>query len=162
MTKRVVVQMSDDCHKALKAYATFYEMTMSEVLYSCTRMQLHSQLDACEFVGGMFEKLSIVPDKRAGKPCFSYMCFSCKHATACRAGIYEGVAELAGPCIDHNLVTENGKAKLTDMQQAAGQPRQFEPKIPIPQATTVGDMHHPRMKYISVKNARHLKERITS
>lgn len=34
MTKRVVVQMSDDCHKALKQYAAFYDMTMSEVSYN--------------------------------------------------------------------------------------------------------------------------------
>ena len=162
MTKRVVVQMSDDCHKALKQYASFYEMTMSEVLYSCTRMQLHIQLDSCEFVKDMFEKLSITPDKRAGKPCFSYMCFSCKHATACRAGIYEGVAELAGPCIDHGLVSENGKKKITAIQKADGQPRQFEPEIPIPVATTAGDMHHPKMKYISVKKQHISRQRITS
>lgn len=160
MTKRVVVQMSDDCHKALKQYAAFYEMTMSEVLYSCTRMQLHSQLDACEFVENMFEKLSITPDKRAGKPCFSFLCFSCKHATACRAGIYEGVAELGGPCIDHNLVTQNGKKKLTEIQKSAGQPRQFEPETPIPVATPVGDMHHP--KYIFVKKPYVTGQRITA
>ncbi len=126
MTKRVVVQMSDDCHKALKQYAAFYEMTMSEVLYNCTRMQFHTQLGVCTFVEDMFNKLHIAPDKRASKPCFSFMCFSCKHSTACKAGVYKGVVELAGPCMDHNLVTKNGQEKVSSLQKSAGQYPQFE------------------------------------
>ena len=128
MTKRVVVQMSDDCHKALKQYAAFYEMTMSEVLYNCTRMQFHTQLGVCTFVEDMFNKLHIAPDKRASKPCFSFMCFSCKHSTACKAGVYKGVVELAGPCMDHNLVTKNGQEKVSDCKNQQDSIHNLKPK----------------------------------
>ena len=127
MTKRVVVQMSDKCHKALKQYAAFYDMTMSEVLYNCTRMQFHTQLGVCEFVEDMFDKLDIAADKRAHKPCFSFMCFSCKHRTACQTGVYKGVIEIEGPCIDRDLVLENGKRRVAALQLEAGQ----EPQFPV-------------------------------
>ena len=150
MTKRVVVQMSDDCHKVLKAYAAFYDMTMSEVLYGCTRMQLHNQLDTCEFVEDVFKKLSIAQDKRALKPCFSYLCFSCKHATACRAGIYEGVVELTGPCIDHNLVTQWGQDKITAMQEESGATSQFQAK---PLSLNTGSINsHVKPQHMHAKN----------
>ena len=126
MTKRVVVQMADTCHKALKQYAVFYDMTMSEVLYNCTRMQFHKQASVCEFVEDMFDKLDIDLDKRAVKPCFSFMCFGCKHATACKVGVYQGVVELAGTCIDNDLVTPEGRTEIARIQIEAGQEPQFE------------------------------------
>tara|TARA_B100000035_G_scaffold220650_1_gene189444 strand:+ start:6597 stop:7034 length:438 start_codon:yes stop_codon:yes gene_type:complete len=126
MSKRVVVQMSEECHKALKQYAAFYGMTMSEVLYESTRMQFHTQLGVCEFVEDMFEKLGIEADNRASKPCFSFMCFSCKHRAACKEGTYQGVIELEGPCIDKNLVLENGRKRVAALQIEAGQEPQFE------------------------------------
>ena len=89
-------------------------------------MQFHKQASVCEFVEDMFDKLDIAVDKRATKPCFSFLCFGCKHATACKAGVYKGVVELAGTCIDHDLVTPEGKTKVAKLQIEAGQEPQFE------------------------------------
>ena len=140
MTKRVVVQMSDTCHKALKQYAAFYEMTMSEVLYNCARMQFHKQALVCEVVVDMFDKLDIDVDKRSTKPCFSFMCFGCKHATACKVGLYKGVVELEGPCLDNDLVLPNGKTEIAKLQIEAGQEPQFE----FVYGPTQDKMHLPR------------------
>ena len=125
MTKRVVVQMSDECHKALKQYAAFYEMTMSEVLYQCTRMQFHRQRDNCKYVGGMLESLDIPPDKRAEKPCYSFLCFRCRHQTACQTGVYKGVCEVMDDLIEKDLLTERGKQSLTELQRSVGQEPQL-------------------------------------
>lgn len=126
MSKRVVVQMSDDCHKALKQYAAFYGMTMSEVLYQCTRMQFHRQRESCKYLGGVLNNLDIVPDKRASKPCFSFMCFSCNHLTACQTGFYKGVCEVPDEVFEKDLLTEFGKRALTDLQLSAGQSPQLK------------------------------------
>lgn len=152
MTKRVVVQMSDTCHKALKQYAAFYVMTMSEVLYNCTRMQFHKQAMTCEFVDDMFDKLSIDLDKRANKPCFSFLCFGCKYATACKTGLYEGVVRLEGTCLDSDLVTPVGKANINILQIEAGQ----EPQFDCTDGSSQDEQHAPRMrrtrKYVTVKS----------
>ena len=116
MPKRVVVQMSDECHAALKQYAAFYDMTMSEVLYNCTRMQFHTQALNCEFVEDMFDKLQILVDKRAGKECFSSLCFSCKHLTACKTGYYKGVCEFDDLHIKRDAIKPEGKRYLSEMQ----------------------------------------------
>lgn len=142
MTKRVVVQMADTCHKALKQYAAFYGMTMSEVLYNCTRMQFHKQASDCEFVEDMFDKLDIDLDKRALKPCFSFLCFGCKHVTACKVGLYKGVVELTGLCVDNDLVTPEGKTKVTKFQIEAGQ----EPQFGCVYGPTEDETHLPRTR----------------
>ena len=125
MTKRVVVQMSDECHAALKQYAAFYGMPMSEVLYQCTRMQLHTQRQYCTYTEDLLSKLGITKDKRAGKPCFSFMCFNCKHLTACKAGLYDGVTEFREEILERDLLTEEGKQKLTILQRGWGQKAQL-------------------------------------
>ena len=121
MTKRVVVQMSDESHKALKQYAAFYGMTMSEVMYNCTRFQFHKQMQSCEFVKGMLATLDIPMDKRALKPCYSFLCFSCKHSVTCQTGLYDGVVEMPEDKIEKDLLTDQGKINLTKLQESAGQ-----------------------------------------
>ena len=129
MPKRVVVQMSDDCHKALKQYAAFYGMTMSEVLYQCTRMQFHRQRETCKYLEGVLNNLDIAPDKRSHKPCFSFMCFNCKHQTACQTGFYKGVCEVPDEVFEKDLLTDFGKRALTDLQLSAGQTPQLEERV---------------------------------
>ena len=129
MTKRVVVQMSDDCHKALKQYAAFYDMTMSEVLYNCTRFQFHRQMQHCKFMKQTLDTLHIPMDKRAFKPCFSFLCFNCKHNVACKTGIYEGVVEFRQDLIDKDITTDEGKQALHALQEAAGQIPQVEAPV---------------------------------
>ena len=121
MTKRVVVQMSDESHKALKQYAAFYGMTMSEVMYNCTRFQFHKQMQSCEFVKGMLATLDIPMDKRALKPCYSFLCFKCKHSVTCNTGLYDGVVELSETVLEKDLLTPLGKSNLTKLQESAGQ-----------------------------------------
>ena len=125
MTKRVVVQMSDEDHAALKQYAAFYGMPMTEVLYQCTRMQLHTHRQFCKYTEDLYGTLDIALDKRAGKPCFSFMCFNCKHLTACKAGLYEGVSEFRDEILQRDLVNEKGRQGLTKMQRGYGQKPQL-------------------------------------
>ena len=125
MTKRVVVQMSDECHAALKQYAAFYDMTMSEVLYNCTRMMFHHQAPGCNFVGDMLDKLQISLDKRACKECFSFMCFSCKHVTACKTGCYKGVVEFQNVHVKRDAIKPIGKKYVSNMQIRHGQKPQW-------------------------------------
>jgi len=129
MSKRVVVQMSEECHKALKQYAAFYDMTMSEVLYQCTRMQFHRQREACVYLKGVLDNLDIAPDKRAHKPCFSFLCFNCKHLTACQTGVYKGVCEFSDDLLEKDLLTDFGKQALTDLQLSAGQSPQLRESV---------------------------------
>lgn len=119
MAKRVVVQMSDDCHKALKQYAAFYGMTMSEVLYNCTRMQFHKQKHLCKYVNTLLNQLGIATDKRSYKPCFSFLCFNCKHLTACKTGVYQGLVEFDDDVLAKDLFTEKGKEMLTQLELSA-------------------------------------------
>lgn len=121
--------MSDECHKALKQYAAFYDMTMSQVLYSSARVQLHTQMQHCEFVKGMMETLDIPMDKRALKPCFSFRCFSCKHNVPCMTGLYEGVVELTEDALEKDLLSEFGKRDLTELQESAGQKAQIREPV---------------------------------
>lgn len=152
VTKRVVVQMSDTCHKALKQYAAFHDMTMSEVLYNCTKMQFHKQAMCCEFVDDMFDKLDIDLDKRAVKPCFSFMCFGCKYATACKTGLYEGVVEIADQFHNSDLITPWGKIQIARLQIEAGQ----EPQFNCTDGSSQIEQHAPRMrrtrKYVTIKS----------
>ena len=152
MTKRVVVQMSDACHKALKQYAAFYDTTMSQVLYNCTRMQFHKQAEVCEFVDDMFDKLDIEIDKRAAKPCFSYMCFGCQRLTACKTGLYDGVVVLSKTCIDNDLVTEAGKYKIAQLQKSAGQEPQYVFTYGHRQDETKMSRTRTTRKYVTVKS----------
>ena len=125
MTKRVVVQMSDECHAALKQYAAFYGMPMSEVLYQCTRMQLHTQRQYCEYTDNVLRNLGIKSDKRANKPCFDFRCFNCKHVTACKAGLYEGVTVFREEIFERDVLTKKGVKALIDLQRSAGQKPQL-------------------------------------
>ncbi len=124
--KRVVVQMSDECHKALKQYAAFYGLTMSEVLYHNTRVGFHKQSVGCEVVQDIFDKLGISLDKRTYKPCFGTLCHSCVHQTACGAGVYKGVVEMEEHLL--HLTKEEFRRALSDMQEANGQVSQFPAK----------------------------------
>lgn len=105
--KRVVVTMSDECHRALKQYAAFYGKTMGEVLYHNTRVAFHTQAKYCNFVDDVLSKLGIRPDKRREKPCFGFLCHGCVHSTACRTGMHKGLVELE----DHilSVVKDPGK-----------------------------------------------------
>jgi len=122
--KRVVVTMSDECHKALKQYAAFYGNTMGEVLYHNTRAAFHKQALICNVVEDLFRKLGITNDKRQDKPCFGFMCNACVHSTACRTGVYQGVVVVE----DHlaELLKDPGKSLVSAMQQAHKQDSQFD------------------------------------
>ena len=118
--KRVVVQMSDECHKALKQYAAFYGVTMSEVLYHNTRVGFHKQAIHCRVVQDIFEKLGIAHDKRQHKPCFGSLCHGCTHKTACTTGFYKGVVELEErliPITKEELKREIASMQASDKQQ---------------------------------------------
>ena len=85
--KKVQVQMSDECHAVLKAYAAFYGKTMSEILYMFTRQEIQQQALHSSFVGKLLDAQGIRPDKRAHKPCWGHRCLSCVHAKPCQAGL---------------------------------------------------------------------------
>ena len=87
--KKVQVQMSDECHAVLKAYAAFYGKTMSEILYMFTRQEIQQQSLHCKFVQQLLDAQGIRPDKRARKPCWGHQCLSCEHANPCLAGLTE-------------------------------------------------------------------------
>lgn len=85
--KKVQVQISDDFHAVLKAYASFFGKTMSEVLYMFARQEIHQQSIHCKFTYQLLEGQSIKLDKRAAKDCWGFRCLVCKHATACQCGM---------------------------------------------------------------------------
>ena len=86
--------MSDQCHSLLKDYANAWDMTMSEVMYECTRHHIHKHSDICEFIDALFHFKAIKKDKRLAKDCYSCACFDCKHITGCRTGVYQGTWEM--------------------------------------------------------------------
>ena len=96
--KRVQVQMSDQCHAVLKDYANAWDMTMSEVLYEAARCLIHKSSEECPFVESMFKFRQIAQDKRLIKRCYGHQCFSSKHSTACRTGLYQGEFDLSHKC----------------------------------------------------------------
>ena len=96
--KKIQVQMSDQCHAVLKDYANAWDMTMSEVLYEAARCLIHKSSEECPFVQSMFKYRQINQDKRLTKNCYGHRCFACKHATACRTGLYEGTFDLSNKC----------------------------------------------------------------
>tara|TARA_Y100000401_G_scaffold72030_1_gene58082 strand:- start:196 stop:537 length:342 start_codon:yes stop_codon:yes gene_type:complete len=87
--KKVQVQMSDECHAVLKAYAGFYGKTMSEILYMFARQEIQQQSLHCLFVQQLLDAQGIRPDKRAHKSCWGHSCLSCVHAKPCQAGLTE-------------------------------------------------------------------------
>ena len=121
--KRVVVTMSDDCHKALKQYAAFYGVTMGEILYHNTRVAFHKQWLVCNFVRTLFSQLNIRTDKRQKKPCFGVLCNGCTHKTECKAGVYGGVFNLQERLLP--FVRSEGHAAFSEMQESSGQVSQF-------------------------------------
>ncbi len=122
MVKRVVVQMSDECHIALKQYAAFYGMTMGEVLYAAARKSFHKQAKFCLFLQGVFKNLGITRDKRCNKQCCGFLCHMCTKETACTAGVYEGAVEVDQKFM--RFITEEGRACINQMQEAYDQPCQ--------------------------------------
>ena len=96
--KKIQVQMSDQCHAVLKDYANAWDMTMSEVLYEAARCLIHKSSEECPYVQLMFKYRQIAQDKRLSKSCYGHRCFSCKHATACRTGVYQGEFDLCNKC----------------------------------------------------------------
>ena len=119
--KRVVVKMSDECHKALKQYAAFYGLTMSEVLYHNTRVGFHKQAIHCRVVQDIFEKLGISADKRQHKPCFGSLCHGCTHKTACATGLYKGVVEIEErlkPLIKEEALMEMAAMQATNKKES--------------------------------------------
>ena len=122
--KRVVVTMSDECHKALKQYAAFYGKTMDEVLYHNTRAAFHKQALVCSVVEDIFRRLGITNDKRQEKPCFGFLCNGCVHSTACRTGVYQGVVVIEERLTE--LLKETGKSAVSAMQIGHKQDSQFD------------------------------------
>ena len=86
--------MSDQCHSLLKEYANAWNMTMSEVMYECTRHHIHKHSNTCEYIDVLFRFKDVKKDKRLSKDCYSCACFSCNHITSCRTGIYQGNWEI--------------------------------------------------------------------
>lgn len=93
--KKVQVQMSEECHAVLKDFANAMDMTMSEVLYECVRCHIHKCSDSCPYVSHLFKFKQITQDKRLKKDCYGQACFTCKHITSCRTGIYKGEFEMS-------------------------------------------------------------------
>ena len=92
--KKVQVQMSDQCHSLLKEYANAWNMTMSEVMYECTRHHIHKHSNTCEYIDVLFRFKDVKKDKRLSKDCYGCGCFSCNHITSCRTGVYQGNWEI--------------------------------------------------------------------
>ena len=86
--------MSDQCHSLLKEYANAWNMTMSEVMYECTRHHIHKHSNTCEYIDVLFRFKDVKKDKRLSKDCYSCACFSCNHITSCRTGVYQGNWEI--------------------------------------------------------------------
>lgn len=87
--KKVQVNLSDETHAVLKAYASFFGKTMSEILYMYTVQELHQQAIHCKCTKQLLDGQSIKLDKRVTKDCWGYKCVICKHATACQCGLTE-------------------------------------------------------------------------
>ena len=85
--KKVSVNMSDDCYAVLKAYAAYFDMTVSDVLYGFTRQEIHHHASSCSFTDGLLQSKNIPQDKRASKPCWGHSCLVCNHDAMCRAGL---------------------------------------------------------------------------
>ena len=93
--KKVQVQMSDECHAVLKDFANAWDMTMSEVLYECTRQHIHRSSESCPYISHLFKFKQISQDKRLDKDCYGHKCFACKYLTSCRTGLYKGEFEIS-------------------------------------------------------------------
>ena len=90
----VQVKMSKECHKALKQYAGFFEISMGEAMYRCARYTFHKQAHVCTWMDNTLKVLGITLDKGSEKPCFGFYCNVCKNRTGCRTGVYEGTCQL--------------------------------------------------------------------
>ena len=86
--------MSDQCHSLLKDYANAWNMTMSEVMYECTRHHMHKHSNMCGYIHALFRFKAVKKDKRLSKDCYSSACFACNHVTSCRTGVYQGAWEM--------------------------------------------------------------------
>jgi len=124
-TERVLVKLEPAFKKALKQYAAFYGMTMSEVLYNCLRFTFHAQAKNCTMVNDLLEKLDIPIDKRAAKPCFGMLCHNCTQTVPCRAGLYDGCVVLDEGHL--RLLSTKGQLKIRSLQVAHGQQPQAMP-----------------------------------
>lgn len=126
MTKRVVVSMPDDCHRALKQYAAFMNVNMGDAIYELCKSQLHQQALCCKYTSDVLIKTGVELDKRANKPCYGWRCFSCTEEKACRVGMYQGVHHLPEKLINSGLATKYGMQELDRLQLKAGQAAQFQ------------------------------------
>lgn len=84
--KTVNVRMSDECHAILKAYCSFINKTMSDVMYEFARQELHQQSLCCKPMQALLDFNSKERDCRAHKPCWGFRCYLCNHEKACRVG----------------------------------------------------------------------------
>ena len=128
MTKRVVVSMPDDCHRALKQYAAFMGINMGDVIYELCKSQLHKQALSCEFTSDVLNKTGVELDKRVQKPCYGWRCLACTEEKACRVGIYGGVHLLPDKLLKSGLATKYGMRELDKLQIDSGQTPQFNYK----------------------------------
>jgi hypothetical protein len=122
--------MSDDCHRALKQYAAFMNITMGEVLFENFKSQFHKQAIACKFTADVLSKVGIDIDKRADKPCYGWRCFSCVEHKSCRVGLYKGVHVLPENLVNSGLASEAGMRELDALQRDANQFIQFNHEKP--------------------------------
>ena len=106
--KKVSLQLSDDMHTALKAYAAFSGKTMGEILNDWIEMNLQSISCNCAITGDIFDRLNIPRDKRVHKECMGYKCYSCEHQHKCRLGMYDGEFEVCTKCIPYLQANSSG------------------------------------------------------
>ena len=117
--KRVAVQMTDEMHQVLKAFAAFHNRSMSDVLEEIMENTFNAQRHQCLLVERLFDSLRIEPDKRAQKICFSPSCIRCKNRIICSTGEFEGCLEVEDRL--KHLLTDDYKRKLKELQIAHGQ-----------------------------------------
>ena len=90
MAKKILVAMSDECHRFFKQYSALVSKSMSEIMYDFTRQELHQASLRCEATENLLKANDIKLDKRINKPCWSASCFYCEKEKPCRVGIYDG------------------------------------------------------------------------
>ena len=88
--KKILVTMSDQCHRFFKQYSAMVGKSMSELMYDFTRQEIHQSSLRCESTTNLLKANDIKLDKRVSKSCWSAACFYCEKEKACRVGIYDG------------------------------------------------------------------------
>ena len=93
LSKKIQVQMSDEYHAVLKAYAGFMGKSLGSVLFMFTKQELHHQSRHCKFVDGLLKAQQVQLDKRINKPCWGWKCMACAHLSMCMIGKNENLFE---------------------------------------------------------------------